>query len=60
MLTLAVAGGVIVYEATWTLFVGVMAPLATMLTEALADFVVSAVLVAVMVAVAFAVTGGAV
>jgi ABC-type maltose transport system permease subunit len=59
-LTFAVAGALIVYEATWTFAVGVTTPLATTLTDAFADFVASAVLVAVIVAVAFVAVAGAV
>jgi hypothetical protein len=60
MLTLAVAGGVIVYDATCTFCVEVTTPFAMTLTDADADFVVSAVLVAVTIALAFCVTAGAV
>jgi hypothetical protein len=60
MLTFEVAGGLIVYEATCTLFVVVTTPLAMIPTEADADFVVSTVLVTVTMAVPFCAVAGAV
>ena len=60
MLTFAVAGALIVYDATCTFCVPATTPLAITLAVAVADFVVSEVLVAVIIAVVFCVAAGAV